>query len=37
MQNPFEESTANEKRTTRYFQFYIREDDKPRPIPEFMA
>jgi len=22
---------------THYFQFYIKEDDKPWPIPKFMA
>jgi len=35
--NPFGEPTADERRTTRYFQFYICEDNKPRPIPKFMA
>ena len=37
MRNPFKEPTAEERRTTRYFQFYIRDDDKPQPIPKFMA
>ncbi|KAJ8434745.1 hypothetical protein Cgig2_001948 [Carnegiea gigantea] len=37
MRNPFREPTVNEQRTVRYFQFYIREDDKPRPIPKFIA
>ena len=35
--NPFGEPTAEERRIARYFQFYIREDDKPRPIPKFVA
>ncbi|KAJ8433142.1 hypothetical protein Cgig2_007106 [Carnegiea gigantea] len=29
VRNSFGEPTAEERRTTRYFQFYIREDDKP--------
>ncbi|KAJ8429329.1 hypothetical protein Cgig2_026559 [Carnegiea gigantea] len=33
----FGEPTADEWRTARYFQFYIRENDKPRPVPKFMA
>ena len=37
MRNPFGEPTAEERRTAYYFQFYIWEDDKPRPIPKFMA
>ncbi|KAJ8426754.1 hypothetical protein Cgig2_029423 [Carnegiea gigantea] len=37
MRNPFGEPTAEERKTARYFQFHIREDDRPRPIPKFMA
>jgi len=37
VRNPFGEPTADERRTARYFQFYIRENDKPRPILKFMA
>ena len=37
VRNPFGEPMADEQRTARYFQFYIHEDDKPRPIPKFMA
>ena len=37
MRNPFGEPTTDERRTVRYFQFYIGEDDKPWPIPKFMA
>ncbi|KAJ8449495.1 hypothetical protein Cgig2_002292 [Carnegiea gigantea] len=37
IRKPFGEPTTDERRTTRYFQFYIREDDKPRPIPKFMG
>ena len=37
MKNLFGEPTAKERKTTRYFQFYIREDERPRPIPKFMA
>jgi len=28
---------VEERKTARYFQFYIRDDVKPRPIPKFMA
>jgi len=28
---------ADEKKTARYFHYYIREDDKPRHIPKFKA
>jgi len=31
VRNPFGEPSANEQRISRYFQFYIRQDDKPRP------
>ena len=37
VRNPFGEPTTEERKTARYFQFYIQEDDKPRPIPKFMA
>lgn len=37
VRNPFGEPTAEERRTARYFMFYIREDDRPRPIPRFMS
>jgi len=37
VRNPFGEPTADERRITRYFQFYTRKGDKPRPIPKFMA
>jgi len=28
---------ADERKTAYYFQFYIRGDDEPWPIPKFMA
>ncbi|KAJ8442187.1 hypothetical protein Cgig2_005127 [Carnegiea gigantea] len=31
------EPTADERQTAYYFQFYIREDDRPRSIPRFIA
>jgi len=37
MQNPFGEPIADDRRISCYFQFYIREDDKPWPITKFMA
>jgi len=37
MRNPFGKPTTDERRTACYFRFYIREDDKLRPIPKFMA
>ncbi|KAJ8429185.1 hypothetical protein Cgig2_028758 [Carnegiea gigantea] len=37
IKNPFREPTAEEKKTARYFHYYVREDDKPRPIPKFMV
>ena len=37
VRNPFGEPTTEERKTARYFQFYIREEDKPWPIPKFMA
>ena len=36
IRNPFG-PFDKERRTTRYFLCYIGEDDRPRPIPEFMA
>jgi len=29
--------TAEEKKMTHYFHYFVREDDKPRPIPKFMV
>jgi len=29
--------TAEERKTTHYFQFYIREEDKPQLMPKLMA
>ncbi|KAJ8431187.1 hypothetical protein Cgig2_010219 [Carnegiea gigantea] len=37
IKNSFREPTAEERKRACYFQFYIQEDDKPRPIPKFMA
>ncbi|KAJ8432914.1 hypothetical protein Cgig2_004588 [Carnegiea gigantea] len=37
VRNPFGEPTTEERHTARYFMFYIREDDKPQPIPRFMT
>ncbi|KAJ8419891.1 hypothetical protein Cgig2_017701 [Carnegiea gigantea] len=37
VRNPFREPTVDERRTARYFQFYLHEDDEPRPIPKFMV
>jgi len=37
LSNPFGEPTAEERKMAHYFQFYIREDDRPQPIPKFMA
>lgn len=37
IRNLFGESTVKEKATTRYFQYYVREDDRPRPLPAFMS
>jgi len=37
MRKPFGELTAEERKTTRHFQFYIREDDRTQPILKFMA
>ncbi|KAJ8419987.1 hypothetical protein Cgig2_025350 [Carnegiea gigantea] len=37
VRSPFWEPIVEEQRTARYFMFYIREDDRPRPIPRFMT
>ena len=37
VRSPFGKPTAEERRTARYFMFYIREDDRPRPIPRVMT
>ena len=37
MRSPFGEPTADERRTARHFQFYVREVDKPQRIPKFMT
>ena len=37
IRNPFGEPTAEERKTACYFHYYIWEDDKPWPIPKFMA
>ena len=37
LQNPYGEPTDAKKRTARYFHFYVQKDDRPRPIPSFMA
>jgi len=35
--NSFGEPTDAEKMMARYFHFYAREDDRPEPIPSFIA
>ncbi|KAJ8431148.1 hypothetical protein Cgig2_026745 [Carnegiea gigantea] len=37
VRNPFGEPMAEERKMACYFQFYIRKEDKPRPIPKFIA
>jgi len=37
IRNPFGEPTTVEKNTICYFHYYVREDDKTRPIPKFIA
>ncbi|KAJ8437466.1 hypothetical protein Cgig2_012906 [Carnegiea gigantea] len=37
IRNPSGELTEAEMKTTRYFHFYVREDDHPRSIPSFIA
>ncbi|KAJ8434783.1 hypothetical protein Cgig2_033733 [Carnegiea gigantea] len=37
VRNPYRELTEAKKRAARYFHFYVQEDDRPRPIPKFMA
>jgi len=37
IRNLFREPTAKEKKMACYFHYYVREDDKPRPVPKFMA
>ncbi|KAJ8425845.1 hypothetical protein Cgig2_033940 [Carnegiea gigantea] len=34
---PFRAPTVEEKKMAHYFHYFIREDDKPWPIPKFMA
>ena len=36
VRNPFGEPMAEERKMAHYFHYWIREDDKPRPIPKFM-
>ncbi|KAJ8419943.1 LOW QUALITY PROTEIN: hypothetical protein Cgig2_020753 [Carnegiea gigantea] len=36
VKNPFRAPTAEEKKTARYFYYFIWEDDGPLPIPKFM-
>jgi len=37
VRNLFVVPTTEERKMARYFQFYVWEDDKPQPIPMFMA
>ncbi|KAJ8428264.1 hypothetical protein Cgig2_000326 [Carnegiea gigantea] len=37
IKNPFRAPTAKEKKTAYYFLYFFQEDDKPRPIPKFIA
>ncbi|KAJ8435521.1 hypothetical protein Cgig2_032108 [Carnegiea gigantea] len=37
IRNPFEAPTAEEKKMTRYFYYFVQEDDKPRPVLKFMV
>jgi len=37
VRNPFGAPTAEEKKTARYFHYFVREDDEPQPIPKFTA
>ena len=37
IRNPFGAPTVEEKKTTRCFHYFVWEDDKPWPIPKFMA
>ena len=37
IRNPFGAPTPKEKKTVHYFHYFIREDDKPRSIPKFIA
>jgi len=37
VRKPFREPTAEERKTAHYFQLYIGEDDRSRPISKFMA
>ncbi|KAJ8427763.1 hypothetical protein Cgig2_024307 [Carnegiea gigantea] len=35
--NPYGEPTEVKERAAHYFHFYVREDDRPRPIPKFIS
>ena len=37
VRNLFKELTSEERETTRYFQYYIWEDNQPKPLPPFMS
>ena len=37
IRSPFREPSNEEQRTACYLVYYIWEDNRPRPIPEFMA
>jgi len=37
IKNPFSEPIGEEKATTQYFQYYILEEDWPKPFPAFMS
>ncbi|KAJ8425252.1 hypothetical protein Cgig2_015859 [Carnegiea gigantea] len=37
IKNPFGEPFDEERRTARYFLYYIRPDDCPKPIPKFIV
>ena len=37
IRNPFGAPTAEDKKTVRYFHYFVWEDEKPRPIQKFMA
>ena len=37
IRKPFRAATAEEKKTARYFYYFIQKDDRPRPIPKFMV
>lgn len=37
IRNTFGAPMAEEKKTACYFHYFVREDEKPWPIPKFMA